>query len=105
MREILLRGKRKDNREWVCGGFALDAIGCPRITVKDGNGLLFHEVVPETVVQYTGRIDRKGVKIFEGDFVVYWNTVYTVEYSKSGGAFEMFNFANALRVLSAQYLI
>jgi hypothetical protein len=69
MREILFRGKREDSGEWVYGGFTPDAIGHPRITVKDGNGLLFHKVVPETVGQYTGINDAEGNRIFEGDCI------------------------------------
>jgi len=71
MREILFRGKRKDNGEWVFGGFTNDAADNPRITTKtsDGFGLVFHEVIPETVGEYTGLLDCKGQKIFEGDIL------------------------------------
>jgi uncharacterized phage protein (TIGR01671 family) len=69
MREILFRGKWTYNEEWVYGGFTLSATGAPIITVKDGSGLLFPEVKPETVGQYTGIGDKNGVKIFEEDIV------------------------------------
>ena len=66
MREIEFRGKCKDNNGWVYGGFTLDAVSNTRITTKDtsGQGLLFHEVIPCTVGQYTGLKDKNGVKIF-----------------------------------------
>ena len=69
MREILFRGKRADNGEWVEG--TLYQIG------KEQNPFIMlvnrcaesHEVDPATVGQYTGLTDKNGTKIFEGDIV------------------------------------
>ena len=75
-REILFRGKRKDNGEWGYGYYSVDRIRkvnrfyvAPIIwqTVEDGGGGA--EITPETVGQYTGIIDALGTKIFEGDIV------------------------------------
>lgn len=84
MREILFRGKRKDNGEWVEGYYAklpyylpdgftggnkemhiiipVDDMLYPRCEISR-----YEEVDPDTVGQYIGANDKDGKKVFEGD--------------------------------------
>ena len=68
MREILFRGKRVDNGEWVEGNFVKDNTATYiTMPLKDSHYLI--DVDPSTVGQYTGLCDKNGKRIFEGDAI------------------------------------
>ena len=98
-REILFRGKRTDNGKWECGDLLspneFNAI--PHIVYIDylneyGDiGEISTPVIPETVGQFTGLVDKNGKRIFEGDIVTgYFNHEKIVGYVFYGGNAQFF---------------
>lgn len=99
MREIIFRGKRTDNGEWVEGymtrrpsaiqygaHYSPWFIDVPPQDPDDSGG--FYNVERETIGQFTGLTDINGQRIFEGDIVAYRGDEYgVIEYDVESARF------------------
>ena len=82
MREILFRAKRIDNGEWVEGYYLKTTLG-KDIEPSDVIFVPFKinrsgqwgwiKVLPETLCQFTGMVDKNGNRIWENDIVSAWS--------------------------------
>ena len=85
VREVIFRGKRKDNGEWVYGvplkeGYSQEV----EMLWYEYSSLAYTErvqVIPQTVGQYTGLMDKDGKKVFEGDIVKCTDRTYDYSFT------------------------
>lgn len=77
MREILFKAKRKDNGEWVEGYYVYDNVKnkaficATRLLYEWLPKVMWIEVDPNTICQFTGMTDKNGKKIWENDIIKY----------------------------------
>ena len=84
MRQILFRGKRVDTGEWEIGYVSWDRHfdGKKYIIVWfiESNEVSKKEIIPETIGQFTGIVDKNGIRVFDGDKIeegeVFWSDDY-----------------------------
>lgn len=89
-REILFRGWNKKNKKWLYGYYLVnrgehfispDEFVNPLASYED------YVIDADTVGQYTGLKDAKGVKIFEGDVIVDESYPYIIQYHEEYSQF------------------
>ncbi|MEL7678158.1 YopX family protein [Elizabethkingia meningoseptica] len=87
MREIIFRGKRVDNGEWLYGDLCRvneQVLIQSEWEYPNQWDDVDMNVIPETVGQFTGLLDCKGNRIFEGDILKINTAVCVGDFFENG---------------------
>ena len=70
-REIKFKAKRLDSGEWIEGDLvhSTNYIGIGQISGIFPDTRVVHRVDPNTVCQFTGRVDKDGKELYENDII------------------------------------
>ena len=87
MREILFRGKRTDNKQWVEGFYALIGELNPNAYIITDNGNMIR-IAHKSISEFTGLTDKNSKKIFEGDILAFSDRLVYVHWHDYCGCWD-----------------